>query len=136
MDKATKVFLNSLKCPLCKGQVDMFDSNVHRPSGKYNYACATDYNHYTILINDLYYGTIKLSEEIVKIYHDKYLYTIIQFRQIKEKTSILIYNTDAENRIIEKQIPKIFNYSKLLFDFQKTNKENILNRVKTILVFQ
>jgi hypothetical protein len=51
-------------------------------------------------------------------------------------TKITIRDIDPEERILDNVKPKVFKYEKELFDFSKTNRDKILNRIKTILMFQ
>jgi hypothetical protein len=131
MDKATKIILNSLRCPLCASQIDMFQDKRK----VYNYSCSSVPEHYRIQFHSLGFPAGVLLESVT-IYEGSHQYEIIQNHFTDIKTDIIMKSVDPEFRIIDKVSPKIFTYKKVLFDFQNTNKEKILNRVKTILVFQ
>lgn len=139
MDPLVKQYLNSIKCPICRHQIDIFEKNKQGN----NYACVRDPSHYAFryVTSDKPY---RLEYEDVCVYNGKYIYSIRQHYYINystgsekiEETIIYIQEVDKEFRIIEKGISKLFNYKKLLFDFQKTDEIKIINRIKTILTFQ
>jgi len=95
--------------------------------------------------NDLWYPTVRIEKETVSIYEGRHKYVIMQhnYPNLYPVTSINVYDVDAENRVIDKkinQVPKdlqpAFSFDKKLFEFSKTTRDKILNRIKTILVFQ
>lgn len=131
MDKATKIILNFLKCPLCGSQIDMFIDKGKR----YNYACSSVSEHYKIWFHCTGYPAGVLVESVT-IYDGSHQYEIIQNLFTDIKTDIIIKSVDPEFRIVDKNKPKLFTYKKVLFDFQNTNKDKVMNRIKTILVFQ
>jgi hypothetical protein len=141
VDKVAKLILNSLKCPVCGGQIDMIHSYISKKGN--NFSCVYDPIHYAL--NFAYEMVVpKILHETVSIYDESHLYDIKQTHFIGQppycipqpRTTISIRNVDKENRIIDSGIFKTFAYNKLLFDFPKTNKVQIIKRVKTILVFQ
>lgn len=81
--------------------------------------------------------------ETVIFYEGKRKIEIRQdYRQVVSPTSLIyLYEVDAENRVIEKKDEPLklkgpdFSFDKKLFDFSRTNREKVVNRVKTILVF-
>jgi hypothetical protein len=100
----------------------------------YNYCCVKDWEHYRIYLVH-WQPPIIIEYEAVIIYDGKYKYQITQYRP--SETRIVIWDIDAENRVIDlKEKKTTFSFNKMLFDFSNTTKEKILNRVKTILVFQ
>lgn len=140
MDPAVKAFLNSLRCPICKHQIDIMGGKDKRGN---NYSCVSVPSHFSFLYIT-WDGPLRLEREDVHVYSGKYLYEIRQYHwtggaiilKKKEETIIYIKEVDKEFRIIEKDKVQRFQYDKLLFDFQKTDESKIINRVKTILVFQ
>lgn len=79
---------------------------------------------------------LRVEYETVILYEGRWQYRISQFEA--NTTEIYVSRVDAENRVIEDpdRPPKVFKFQQKLFDFSKTNREKIANRVKTILVFQ
>ncbi|CAB4196845.1 hypothetical protein UFOVP1290_365 [uncultured Caudovirales phage] len=132
MDKVAKQFLNSLKCPICSAQIDMIKMRAIDFS---NFACVNDKYHY-----NLYYQYIQVPflviQETVRIYDNNKLYEIFQSCDGSLSTEITVKDVDKEYRVLDKKKTLSFRYDKKLFDFSKSNRESILNRVKTILVFQ
>ena len=54
-----------------------------------------------------------------------------------QHTEITTHEVDAENRVVDKRGgPGKISFKLHLFDFAKTNREKVTNRLKTILVFQ
>jgi hypothetical protein len=51
----------------------------------------------------------------------------------QENTNILIKSIDPEGRVLD--LLRSFNYNKILFDFQQTDQNKIINRINTILTF-
>lgn len=86
-------------------------------------------------------GPPRIEYENIIIYEGRRKYDITQFYDplnIAGKTEILVFDVDAENRVVDNKDkkPSKFVYDKRLFDLSNTNREKILNRVQTILVFQ
>lgn len=145
MDPLVKAALNSLKCPLCGGQIDLLDWRLRKAGPMYNYCCVADWQHYRLFLNaNDNPGFIEY--ETVIFYDGKYQYQVIQENRpatvITPLTSIFLREVDKENRVIDKkenykkpQLPD-YSFDKKLFDFSKTNREKIVNRVKMIVVFQ
>lgn len=139
MDKATKDFLNRLRCPICAGQIDMFDGKNSKPFTRVNYACAANSRHYgIILIND--FGP-SIREEYVYLYDGPHMYQVQQIHYgppLGSTTDIFMYDVNGDNNVIETAKLKNMKLSfrKALFNFNTTNREKLLNRIKTILVFQ
>ena len=132
MDPLVKKLLNSLRCPICKGQLDLMSYAVSSKPKKYNFSCVYDFRHYGIFLNHWDLPPV-IHEEGVIIFEQPYRFDILQENN---NTQIIIYETDLEERVIDNIKPKVFKYDKLLFNFSKTSREKILNRIKTILVFQ
>lgn len=132
MDPVAKAVLNSLKCPLCGGQVDLLDWRQAGTKLKYNFCCANNYEHYRLFFIH-WDGTPRIEYETVVFYEGKYQYRINQF--LAGTTEILLSRVDAENRVIDPQKYSMFEFEKHLFKFSQTNREKVVNRVKTIVVF-
>jgi hypothetical protein len=125
MDPLLKFLINNMKCPLCKGQIE---------GTKHTFYCVTDASHYTITIPGDDPPWVITSEKV--ILNDR----LRQYEIIQEQNStyIFIWTIDAEGRTIDKDSKKDppFVYPQRLFNFSQTDREKILNRVKTLLVFQ
>jgi hypothetical protein len=108
-----KNYLNSLKCPICGSQIE----GIKEP-----FYCVSDSEHYRMYLNDgLPYSA---SYELVVVCDDKSRrYAIVQ----NDTTKIVVSDSSIKETI---------TFSFKVFDFSNTNKEKILNRLKTILVFQ
>lgn len=139
MDPAVKRFLNSLRCPLCKGQLDLLDwSETRKKDTQYNFYCVYEPEHYAVWCLHWVIPPQIESERVI-LYEGEYQFVVSQqhhYQGPQTCTTIKMSQVDPENRVIEGLAPKFFTYDKHLFDFTKTNKEKILNRIKTILVFQ
>ena len=150
MDQAVKQILNSLHCPLCQSQIDI-RSYPNNSKGDMNYACVSDLSDYQIHLathNALDHPFNRvippfIDKERVIIFDNKYMYEITQYSYHNElntgdSTQVCFFNLDEENRIIfvrGKERAPLYLMSKL-FDFQQTNREKIIKRIKTILTFQ
>ncbi len=136
MTSAASAFLKGYKCPLCKAPIDLVGWNPDRVawSGKkYNFCCANDWEHYRMFL--VHWDTPPFIDyEVILIYENDKLYEIRQ--NLENKTYIIIYVVDVEKRIKEDDTALYFRYDKRLFDFTNTNRDKILTRLKTILVFQ
>ncbi len=138
MDSVQKAYLNTLRCPLCKGQLDM-SMGIKRALG--SWICVNDPEHFGLSFANDDPPTCRISEEKLQLYHDKFLFIIIQSRfdlqgNPQTKTSMLIKPIDREGRVIEGVKTKSSFFDKFLFDFQNTTKEKIINRIETYLLFQ
>ena len=120
-----KTLLNSLRCPICKSQID-YDKI---------YGCASNIDHYVIsFIDD--FDIPKIQKEIINIYDDKHRYKIIKEHSTPVKITINICDVDAERRVI-------FSFKELkivteidAFNFDKFVIKKAINRIKTLIVFQ
>lgn len=107
-----KDYLNTLRCPVCKSQID----GVATP-----FYCVADRKHYMAYINgDLPYAPYR---EIVNLYDGDRRFEIDQYG----RTLITVWDAFPKEP---------FNFDFLVFDFSKTNREKMLHKLKTILVFQ
>lgn len=134
MDKVLKSFLNTLKCPLCGSLIDIFDGKEVKR--KFNFACSSNYTHYGIWLNSDLYPFIE--EEVLEIHEKNHMYLIHQFHSQIPNThmcSINIFNINGDGNITG-SLSSNFVYDKSLFDFRNTNRSKLLNKIKTILVFQ
>ncbi len=102
----------------------------------FNYACARDNTHYRIMFD--VWSPAVIRYENVWIYEGKHLFDIDQY--ISGMCIVRMADIDPEGRIIPDKSGSNYPYSirfeKKLFDFQQTSREKILNRIKTVLVFQ
>jgi hypothetical protein len=136
LDPLVKAMLNSLRCPVCGGQVDLVDWKVKSPGRKYNFCCVANWEHYRIFFVH-WEPVLRIEYETVVVYEGRHQYWITQYDDNgNNNIEIIVSEVDAENRVVDTKKPSRFSYDKKLFDFSKTNRERIVNRVKTILVFQ
>lgn len=88
-------------------------------------------NHYSLLFQDVF-PPFEIRMQMVIIDDSKYRYNVYQ---TKDLTIIRTFDIDAEGRIIDsaKSIVSLpITFQRPLFDFQKTNRDNILHRIRTI----
>lgn len=131
MDKLVKQLLNSLKCPICKKQIDTFSSK-RLTKISYDFACVSDHSHYKIGLSDEF-----IRDELVSFYNKNKKISIYQYKNpLFEKTTIYIDSVDLEKRVIEGAPRLSSSFDKVLFDFQKINESQLISKIKTILVFQ
>lgn len=140
MDKVAKQLLNSLRCPICSGQIDLLDwTKLESKPKDQNFSCVHDPEHFGIFLVH-WEQPIRLEQERATVYDGKYRYRVTQYHYFNDipnpRTHIEIREVDPEHRIKELISMKEFFYQKHLFDFTKTNKEKLVSRIKTILVFQ
>jgi len=140
MDKVAKLILNSLRCPVCSGQIDLISyTKLARKPSNQNFSCVYDPEHYGVFLVH-WEQPVRLELERATVYEGRHQFNVTQYHyfngQPAHLTSISIREVDPENRIIDNVKPKEFHYDKHLFDFKKTNREKLVNRIKTILVFQ
>lgn len=134
MDQRTKLILNSLRCPLCQSQIDLYDfyqKNIKSTS--FNFCCASDWYHYRMWFPH-WDNPPKISYDVVDIYEGRHKFRIDQ-RYFVNSTTIDIWEVDAEHHLVNEQ-SKIFKYDQILFDYRNTTRDKIINRIKTILTFQ
>jgi len=126
-----KELLNSLKCPVCGGQID-----IARVCGS-NYGCVNNPYHYNLNIET---GSVAifsfLTRERITLYDSKYRYDILRIHGESIKTKIEIFDIDGERRVIFSFKDKFVEIDGDAFDFNNFNSDKALNRIKTILLFQ
>src|SRR5574339_669465 len=137
MDKVAKLILNSLKCPVCGGQIDLISwTKLDRKPKDQNFSCVDDPEHYGIWFVH-WEQPVRIESEQATVYEGKHQYKVFQqhwFGGVQaSSTKIVISEVDPEQRIIDSVEKKIFYYDKHLFDFKKTTRDKLVNRVKTIL---
>lgn len=139
MDKAAKLFLNSLKCPVCGGQIDLFEWAKPVSKKGNNFGCVADPSHYGIFFVH-WEQPFRLEQEIATVNVNGYQYEVIQHYWMGglkvEITTIYIHPIDPEQRRIDGSKSKCVTFQKHLFNFSQTNKHKLINKIKTILVFQ
>lgn len=134
MDKAAKILLNNLKCPICGGQIDLYNFNQLNPrSTGFNFCCARDFQDYQMWYPHWEPGS-QISYDMVILY-DRNLKFRIDQTYYNGKTNIDIWEVDPEHNR-RKEESKNFSYEKILFNYPTTNRQKIFNRIKTILTFQ
>ena len=80
------------------------------------------------------YHAPKIHYDMVDIYEGKHKYRIDQ-RYLINRTTIDVWEVDIEHNL-KNEKSKIFTYHQIMFDYPNTNREKIINRIKTILTFQ
>ena len=106
----------------------------------FNYSCVKDWEHYRINFYHLDLNDLKIEYETVVVYEGKRKYEVNQYYDLR--TEFWVFEVDPEHRLVEeKAIGHIvskpsFRFDKWLFDFSQTNYQKIVNKLKTILVFQ
>src|SRR5882724_2560010 len=112
MDKLAKTILNSMKCPVCGGQIDMIEGVSKRGN---NFSCVSGPYHYGMHFIH-WEMPYRIDAEHVLIFNGSHAYDIHQSYYsgiIKlPQTSIIIRDVDAENRIIDGGNFKRFAYDK------------------------
>lgn len=111
-----KNYLNSLRCPVCGSQIE----GISEP-----FFCVANNEHYRLYLQESLPYTP--SHEIVVIYDDNSRRYAIS--QDVDSTKIVV---SYENSPTKEPI----TFSFRVFDFLNTTKEKILNKLKTIMVFQ
>lgn len=133
MNPDAKKLLNSLRCPICSGQLDLIGYMVSNKSKDYNFFCVKDFRHYGIFLVHWEDLPAIITQQGVTIFEGSHQFDIVQKGG---RTTITMLEIDPEERILDNIKPKVFQYEKELFNFSKTNRDKIVNRIKTILVFQ
>lgn len=130
-----KKLLNSLKCPICNTSVDIINYNI-RTRQDYNYGCAANNDHYLILIKNNDLDIPCVLTETINVYDVSHKYQLTKrYQNLSVKTEILIFNIDAERRVIFNFKNNILTFDKELFNFSKFNMGKIIDKIKTILMF-
>lgn len=124
-----KKILNSLCCPICKGQIDQSHNLKF-------YHCVNDINHYLLSFT----GAI-ISFEKVQLFDYQNLIKYVIFKRINinglgYNFRINLNKIDAEGRFIHDFNDKNFTTSINIFDFQNFNLDKAINKIKTIMLFQ
>lgn len=139
MDKIAKAMLNAMKCPICGNQIDLLDWALPVSKRGNNFGCVNDCTHYSMYFVH-WDQPVRIATENVIVFDGNRLYDITQEHYLGvipfPSTKILVREIDKENRIIDGGNFSTFQYDKKLFDFGKTDKDKIIHRVRTILVFQ
>jgi hypothetical protein len=126
--------LNTLKCPLCGGLIDILEwKQALANAVKFNFCCVNDWEHYHLFLQ-YWDNPIEIQYERVCIYDGACQFDVLQTNATNQ-TDIHFYTIDPEKRILAKSHEPLI-YSLKLFDFQHTNQEIILNKIRTILTFQ
>jgi len=133
-----KKILNSLKCPVCNCQIDMTNDSQYLYKCS-QYCCVSNSKHYTIYIIS-YDDKAFIELETVIIYDGNFQYEIrkryIQDLNSSINTTLYIRKVDDENRILDNFKMKVIALNGSHFEFNKTNSIKMLNRIKTLLLFQ
>ncbi len=141
MNKEAKLILNSLRCPLCNSQIDLIDwfSLLNKKYKEHNFGCVVNPEHYSIYFNH-WEDPPKIENERVIVYDELNQYNIDQNTFIIGhpwiKSTIKVSKVDKENRVLDNIKPKTYTFEIQLFDFKSVNRNKIINKVKTVLIFQ
>ncbi len=125
LDPILKTFLNSIRCPVCGGQIE----------GVSDFHCAFSKRHYKIVINTDT-SPFVIIREYVRVNDGHKQYYVIQTQY---ETEIYIFQLNGDYEVIQpnkmEPAPKSIQFEKKLFEFSKTNREKLVNKIKTIIVF-
>lgn len=112
-----------MSCPVCGAQIE----------GVSKFHCAANMDHYSIKFESDTWPIRILSEKVI-VNDNHRQYEVIQNDNY---TAIYVYDLDGDNnRIIKKgHTPVPLTLNQKLFQFSKTNREKLLTRIKTVLVF-
>jgi hypothetical protein len=114
-----------MKCPVCGGQID----------GVSSFHCAFSKRHYNVVI-DTDSSPFRIIREYVRVNDGKKQYYIIQ---TQSQTEIYIFQLNGDYEVVlpnkMEPAPKSIKFDKKLFEFSQTNREKLVNKVKTIIVF-
>lgn len=129
MKPLAKQLLNSLRCPICNGQLDLID--IYKPERNgCNFTCVIDSSHYSIFLNH-WDEPAKIEREALSVNENNLSYKIIQdYKPLFNSTLINIQ--DLQDPGIPSKKITIRNK---IFDFNKINKDTIINQIKTVLTF-
>jgi hypothetical protein len=128
MDKQLKTLLNNLKCPVCKAQIDIAGRSI---SSQYNYSCSGHPQEYVLFIDSQLSLPIRYDRVIIYDEHNKYIVVQVYGAQY---TVLDVWKVDAEGNLTDYNNKTVkLNY--ILFDYQKMDREKIVRRLKTVMVF-
>jgi hypothetical protein len=135
----TKRLLNSWRCPVCQGPINLIDFLAKDAySTSYNFGCATEYLHYRVWFphwesphNQIHYDVVHLRDN-----DKRYLYVIHQ-RYLISRSTLDVWACDEEYHMIE-DTHAILYFQYLLFDYINSNIDvkKMIHRIQTILTFQ
>lgn len=129
MDKQLKQLLNSLRCPVCKAQIDIAGRGISRA---YNYCCSSRPQEYMLWIRERSPTPTIVYDKIV-VYDSSNKY--IADQHYDDKTTVFdVWNVDVEGNLTDYS-SKTVKLDYILFDYQKTDREGIIRRLKTVMVF-
>ncbi len=144
--KLARKILNSMRCPLCGGQIDLRSYKARKVTGGFNYGCATFPEHYQIKLDTWTdFNDAVLKEEAVNIEDGKRLYRAIFFHpeskgtpgyQFLNDTGLTTWDIDPEGRCIEGTQSQTVWFKGDAIGFRQPGKDRILKRIKTLLTFQ
>jgi hypothetical protein len=142
MDPEAKQFLNSLKCPLCGSLIDLISWDNSATNKRYNFGCRYNAGHYAMWYVHWPIPRI-ITHDHVNVYQGNKRYSIEQrycpdlsWSVPEQLTQLWIHRVDPEHRILEEFLPDYVEFDQIVFDWQKLNESQILNKVKTLLTFQ
>ena len=127
-------FLDTLRCPVCQGQIDQLSSKLKLRG--FNYACGNNNDHYMLLVT---LDSI-IDRDVLRIHGDLHRYEIFKsYTYINGQeeciTFLSIFKTDAEGRVIDAVRSEILTFESDIIPFKGQSVEQILNRIKTVLLF-
>lgn len=109
---------------MCGSQVEGSDTQ---------FDCVYNESHYTAYVSDDTVLPFIYKEYVIVIDKDSQ-YEII--KHYNDNTYVYVSKIDAVDRRIMEVPSLLFKSNEKLFDFSQTNREKIINRLRTILVFQ
>ena len=130
--KTIKTYCNTLKCPVCSGQLD----GLVRLDEQFGLMCVYDVNEYYMTINVVSNVPVVVSES-VRIHCGKFQYLI---KQTPRNTIITPQYVDSEGMVIVNNpklvTPPPISFQQKIFNFQNLNREKLANKIKVLLVLQ
>lgn len=110
---------------MCGGQIE----------GTTKFYCAFTKTHYNLNINSEV-TPFEITSETVKVNDGRKQYMV---HQTPDKTEIYLFQLDGDYRVIQpdksKPYPMIKAFDKKIFNFSQLNREKLVNKIKTIIVF-
>lgn len=130
LDPDIKEFVSQLHCPNCQKSLTFNPDNF-----LYNFVCCYDPNHYKINVIYLHSNFLDIKNKSFILTKEK---VIIYFNSnnIEVFQDNLAPSTHFYRHSQSIYPERILSLNKKIFDFQKMNENEILNKIQVILTFQ
>lgn len=130
LNKKSKDFIDSLKCPICRSKIDLHDWNSPTDrsinADTFNFVCMLEATHYQIWFKYWNHATGIDDDKVMLKCEDKNYHISQEYDNNNSYIDVLTAKTS-----------KVYYFPYILFDWQKeTDLEKIINKVKTLLTFQ